>query len=215
MEFDKKWDLVLGSQSPRRKELLSHLNIPFRIKVSSQDEVVKGNHSGEIACNIALEKANHIWDDAKRDLSNPFLVTADTIVVLKNKIYGKPRNIDEAKKILRELSGKTHEVITGVNFRYRRIGDSKDSSSNEFTDETFYDLTHVTFSDIGDELLELYLRTGDSLDKAGAYGIQGGSLTFISHVEGSYSNVVGFPLDKIVLRLQSIFGADWRQVFIR
>jgi septum formation protein len=128
-------------------------------------------------------------------------------VVLDQKLYGKPKDKDDAKTILSELSGKTHEVITGVSFLFI------DQNTKKLREHLFYDFTEVTFNDIDANLMENYLATGDSLDKAGAYGIQGPGLTFISKINGSYSNVVGFPLDKIVGELAIIQGFDWRKNF--
>ena len=100
-----------------------------------------------------------------------------------------------------ELSGQKHQVITGVCFLYQGLT------------HIFYAETDVTFNIIDSDLMNNYLATGDSLDKAGAYGIQGPSLTFIKGLQGSYSNVVGFPLDRIVTELKILFGADWRANF--
>ena len=109
--------------------------------------------------------------------------------------------------ILSELSDRTHLVITGVSFLF------KDLTTQKIREHLFYDSTEVTFNEITPDLMNNYISTGDSLDKAGAYGIQGPSLTFISKVNGSYSNVVGFPLDKVVGELKIILGNNWRQLF--
>lgn len=119
-------------------------------------------------------------------------------MVLDGEIINKPANVDEARKILKKLSGKTHEVYTGVSFIFK--------TENKIIKHTFFDKTLVTFCSIDHDLLELYLKTGESLDKAGAYGIQGRALGFIEKLDGSYSNVVGFPLDKVLLNLKSILG---------
>lgn len=201
-----KFTLILGSQSPRRKELLSWLNIPFKILTADLDEVSKETHSEKIAMDIASQKATAVLGKIV-SLERPFIISSDTIVVLNNSLYGKPKDKEDARRILQELSGKTHEVITGVSFYFL------DPNTKKMREHLFYDSTEVTFSNITDDLMEHYLATGDSLDKAGAYGIQGPSLTFITKVNGSYSNVVGFPLDKIVSELAIILGDDWRKVF--
>lgn len=201
-----KFSLILGSQSPRRKELLSWLNIPFKIITADLAEESQESDSEKIAMDIASQKAHAVFAQAS-GVTNPFIISSDTIVVLNNKLYGKPKDKDDARAILNELSDKTHQVMTGVSFLYL------DQNTNKMREHLFYDLTEVTFSEITKELMDHYIATGDSLDKAGAYGIQGPGLTFISKVNGSYSNVVGFPLDKVVSELGIILGDDWRKNF--
>lgn len=201
-----KFSLVLGSQSPRRKELLSWLNIPFTIITADLAEESQELDSEQIAMDIASQKAHAVLPQAS-GVANPFIISSDTIVVLNNKLYGKPKDKDDARAILNELSDKTHQVMTGVSFLF------KDLNTNKMREHLFYDLTEVTFNEITKELMDHYIATGDSLDKAGAYGIQGPGLTFISKVNGSYSNVVGFPLDKVVSELGIILGDDWRKNF--
>lgn len=205
MESDK-FNLILGSQSPRRKELLSWLNVPFQILTADLAEVSDESSSEKIAMDIASQKARAVMEQATQ-IDRPFIISSDTIVVLNNKLYGKPSDVNDAKKILSELSGKTHEVITGVSFLY------VDQKTNKLREHLFFDFTEVTFNAITDDLMENYLATGDSLDKAGAYGIQGAGLTFISKINGSYSNVVGFPLDKIIGELSIVLGSNWRKYF--
>jgi septum formation protein len=204
-----KYNLVLGSQSPRRKELLSWLNIPFKILTADLAEVSQESVPQIIAMDIASQKARAVYEQAKNDSSivNPFIISSDTIVVLNQKLYGKPKDKEDARDILSELSNTTHEVITGVSFLY------VDKNTDSLTEHLFFDSTQVTFNKITDDLMENYLATGDSLDKAGAYGIQGAGLTFISKINGSYSNVVGFPLDKIVRELSILLGSGWRKNF--
>jgi len=201
--MDKKYKCILASQSPRRKELMSWLNIPFEVIVSHAEEESSQTDPSLFAREIAQLKADAV---AMRCDKNAFVISSDTIVVLGQKIYGKPRDTDDARKILSELSNQTHEVITAVCFQYY-VQDKK-------VQLHFFDSTKVTFSHIDPVLMENYLLTKDSLDKAGAYGIQGPSLTFIKHLDGSYSNVVGFPLDKIVNELKKIFGENWQKCFV-
>jgi septum formation protein len=195
-----KFKLILGSQSPRRKELLSWLNIKYEIIVADLDEISEEKEPTKVAVDLALQKAKTVYLRCNNQ-NNNFVITADTLVVLDQQIYGKPKDRADAARILAELSGKKHQVITGVCFYYNQH------------EHLFYDQTDVTFNNIDSELMKNYLDTNDSLDKAGAYGIQGPSLTFISRINGSYSNVVGFPLDKIVTELQSLFGINWREKF--
>jgi septum formation protein len=202
-----KFKLILGSQSPRRKELLSWLKIPFSIVTADLDEISHETDVYEIAMDLATQKAKAV--QGKISQSEPFFIMAsDTIVVLDGILYGKPKDRHHAQEILSKLSDRTHEVVTGVCFSFL------DSEAKKIKTHRFFDKTEVTFNEITPELMNAYLDTGDSLDKAGAYGIQGPSLTFISKINGSYSNVVGFPLDKIVTELDIILGNDWRKSFI-
>ncbi|RLA63472.1 MAG: septum formation protein Maf [Epsilonproteobacteria bacterium] len=205
----KKYTLILASQSPRRIELLGHLNIPFEIIPSNIVEDPQ-----ETALKLAELKGINICESLKGregygETFFPFVVSSDTQVRLGEKIFGKPANREEAKKILLELQGKSHEVITAVYMgRF-------DISTGEFLHSAFYCTSKVTFDQISDDILDQYLDTGDSLDKAGAYGIQGPGLIFINHIEGSYSNVVGFPLAEFLKQLKEFLGdsTNWRSLF--
>ncbi len=206
MELNK-YKLILGSQSPRRKELLSWLNIPFSIVTADLDEISEETSSEKIAMDLASQKAHAVWDKLGDSESHHFVIASDTIVVLDNELYGKPKDKEDAKRILMELSGKTHQVMTGVCFLFKNL------ETNKVREHLFFDLTEVNFNEISQDLLEAYIATGDSLDKAGAYGIQGPGLTFISKINGSYSNVVGFPLDKIAAELAIILGDEFKKRF--
>jgi septum formation protein len=204
MELNK-YRLILGSQSPRRKELLTWAKIPFKIVTVDLAEESNEENPIDVAIDIAFQKGSAVYHSISEE-ENGFVISADTIVVLGEKIYGKPKDREDAKRILTELSNNTHQVITAVCFLFK-------DSHNKLRVHKFYDQTDVTFNEITAELMENYLNTGDSLDKAGAYGIQGPSLTFISKLGGSYSNVVGFPLDKVLSELTIVLGEKWRSHF--
>lgn len=205
--MDKKvYQVILGSASPRRKELMQHTFLNYQIVTSDLDEVSKCSNPVDIVQDLAFQKAKDVF--SKVDGSkNPFVIGADTIVVIDNKILGKPTSKEKAGDMLLKLSNRTHQVLTGVAFIW---------DQNEFT---FYECTEVTFGNITNDLLDFYLSTGESMDKAGAYGIQGAALGFIENVKGSYSNVVGLPVDKVILNLKSIFTSvddnlgEWRKRF--
>ncbi len=186
---EEKIKLILGSGSPRRKELLGYLNIPFTIVTADLEEHSDSKVPSTFAIDISEQKGSAVFESLE-DKENVLVISSDTIVVLGDKIYGKPYNREKASEMLLELSNQTHEVITAVSFFTKKAKHS------------FFESTKVTFEKIDPELLEKYLDTGESLDKAGAYGIQGSSLFFISRLEGSYSNVVGFPLDKVLHELK-------------
>lgn len=204
MELDK-YKMILGSQSPRRKELLSWLKIPFEIKTADLAEISLETDPIEVAMDLAHQKAEAVMNVLDKG-QNPFVISSDTIVVFDNQIFNKPQDRAEAREILSKLSNNTHYVITGVCFQF--LDENKKMRKHHF-----FDKTDVTFSEIDTVLMENYLDTGDSLDKAGAYGIQGPGLTFISKINGSYSNVVGFPLDRVKDELAIVLGENWRDRF--
>lgn len=206
---EKTFKLILGSQSPRRKELLAHLDIPFTIVTADLDEVSTFITPDDVVRDLAIQKGQAVLAQcmkSKMDVT-PLIISSDTIVCLNDEIFNKPNDVDDARRILQTLSGKTHIVRTAVAF-----------TCPEQKSYSFIVATEVTFDKIAPEILESYLKTGDSLDKAGAYGIQGPSLSFISSIKGSYSAVVGFPLSDIVSHLKKFIGdesMDWRSRFIK
>ncbi len=210
---NSKLELILASTSPRRRELLSHLRIPFQILSQNVDEVSDAVDPSAFSLEIADMKGQAVYDLLRQEnpKKNYFVISADTIVTHQGKIYGKPKDVSEAREFLSELSGTTHSVYTAVVVKMVCNGTE---SGFSFAEES-----KVTFNKISQDLMERYLATNDSLDKAGAYGIQGPSLTFISKVDGCYSNVVGFPLSRFVFEtaqfLQQNFPreASWFKLF--
>ena len=196
---------VLASNSPRRKELLSQI-MDFAVICAEIDETIVGELPPEkIVQELALRKANFTFEHLlklkeilkdKKDLDDEMLmqaklvtdshsfgvIGADTVVALNGKVYGKPKDKDDAFRILKELSGKTHSVFTGV--AVLKIDGVK----------VFYSETKVTFDELPDDEIWEYIETGEPMDKAGAYGIQGFGGTFVTGIEGDYTNVVGFPM---------------------
>lgn len=176
-------DIVLASGSPRRRELLEAAGIPFRVIVSDADESNDDvNAPADLAMANARQKAQAV---AATLSSSSVVIGADTIVVLDGRVFGKPKGEEDAKGMLRELSDRTHEVITGVCIV--RDGEA----------ETFAETTRITFKHLSDEEIDAYVATGEPLDKAGAYGIQGGAGTFASSIDGDYDNVVGLPVARL------------------
>lgn len=173
------YKIILASASPRRKELLSYLNIDFTIIPSKKDENASGSPE-EVVKSLALQKASDIASKYK----DCFVIGADTIVCLDNKVLGKPKNKDDAFRMLSMLSGRKHRVLTGVCV-YSPI-------SKEFRIE--YDSTDVYFDDLSDEEINAYIATGEPFDKAGSYAIQGIGGAMISRIDGCASNVIGLPL---------------------
>lgn len=212
MALNKKFSLVLASQSPRRKELLGWIDVPFAIHSSDVEEVSLSSEPVQVALDIARLKGENVWDTMPENLknNNPLIVASDTLVELEGKIYGKPATKEEARQMLSELSNRWHRVVTSVFLKAEFNGEEK---QHEFAVET-----KVKFADITEDIMGPYLESGESMDKAGAYGIQGKGLTFVEAIEGSYSNVVGFPLHEFLTHLKAFLGhkeneVNWRESF--
>jgi septum formation protein len=192
MIIDKLNDfkIILASRSPRRQQLLLELGLKFDVVIKEYNEIYPEGLSGEeIARYVAHEKAACF----KYDLSdNEIVITADTIVWCNNKVLGKPLNHKDAERILNEISGNTHEVITGVSLLSR---------SKELT---FSDSTKVTFDSLSEDEIDYYIDKYKPYDKAGAYGIQEWiGIIACSHIDGSYFNVVGLPVQRLYKELQN------------
>jgi septum formation protein len=188
--------IVLASGSPRRKELFAQLGLTPTIWSSDIPEMSSTTEKPEsIAKSLALQKAlraSNIFEDS-------LIIAADTIVVLDGSIMGKPRNNGEAFEMLKALSGRSHEVITGIAI----IDSSKGSKVVE------YEKTIVTFRNLENDRINSYIDTGEVLDKAGAYGIQGKGALLVEKIEGCYFNVVGLPLTKLESCLEKYFDTKF------
>ncbi len=173
--------LILASASPRRKELLEGLGLAFEIITSHCPEVwEKGLSPRQVARKLALDKA----DDVVGKVDSGIVIGADTLVVLEDEILCKPRDHGDAVRILKRLSGKSHEVITAVAVIDVATGQTLQGEG----------ITQVHFRELSDEEIGRYVKTEEPMDKAGAYGIQGKGILFVEGIEGCYTNVVGLPL---------------------
>lgn len=179
-----RYKIILASGSPRRQQFFKDLDLDFEIRLKDIEEIYPKNLKAEEITNFLSElKANAFQDDLSE---NELLITSDTIVWLNNKALGKPKNYDDAFAILKSLSNATHEVITSVTF--------KTSAKTE----TIFEVTKVTFTTLSDDAIRYYLNNYKPFDKAGAYGIQEWiGLVGISKIDGSYTNVVGLPTEKV------------------
>jgi septum formation protein len=178
--------LILASSSPRRSELLKQADIPFQVKVSSVEENMNQSLApSELVQSLALQKANDVYQLEQSSV----VLGADTIVAFEDKVLGKPKNASDAKRMLKMLSGSEHAVYTGVAIV---------SNSETYT---FYEKTIVAFWNLSDGDINKYVNSGEPLDKAGAYGIQGLGATLVKRIEGDYFNVVGLPLSRTVREL--------------
>jgi septum formation protein len=185
--------LILASQSPRRHELLQLLNLPFEIIPSGVDESTASRDlkPASLARWLAERKAA----DVAARYPDAVVIGADTIVVLGDEVMGKPVDLSDARRMLRALSGQTHRVITGVTVvragsEPRRLADAIE--------------TEVSFRPLTDNEVEAYLLTGEPMDKAGAYAIQGYAALFVAGVRGDYPNIVGLPVARVAAMLRSL-----------
>ena len=193
-------DIILASGSPRRRELLAKAGVKFQVFQVKADVTLSEEDAADV------ERASEILAERKAAaavqaiLAQPYvgqatIIGADTMVALDGKIYGKPRSAEAAQATLRALSGKTHQVVTGVSvwrLLYAAPDDVKMGRRN------FHVVSNVTFKDLSDEEIAAYVRTGESRDKAGAYGIQGEGAKLVASYEGDYDNIVGLPVTALL-----------------
>lgn len=188
-------DIVLASASPRRRELLEQIGLEFEIKVSNVEEVVTATHPKEVVEELSRQKAKAVFEELLKEQRKGVLVIgADTVVAVGDRILGKPASKEAAANMLRELSGKTHEVYTGVTLMYF---DPFAGNEKSIAEKSFHEKTKVTFFAMTEEEIATYVSTGDCMDKAGAYGIQGFCARYIEGIEGDYNNVVGLPVGRL------------------
>ncbi len=184
--MDRK--IILASASPRRKELLQYIVPEFDIVPADIDETVPGNVPAEESAEfLAVKKASFISEKYPESI----VIGCDTVVVIGGEILGKPSDTSAAEKMLKKLSGRTHSVITGVCISYGRLTDS------------FSCRTLVRFYPLSEEEIAGYIATGEPMDKAGAYGIQGKGCLLAESVNGDFFNVVGLPVSMLKRRLEA------------
>lgn len=182
--------MILASKSPRRKEILEKIGFNIKILV---EEVIEESEQDKIEEKIKEISYKKVIEIAKKN-PNEYIVGADTVVVIENEILGKPKDREDAKKMIKKLSGKRHEVITAFSF----LNLEKNIKITECVK------SEVIFKDITCEELDWYLSTNDYKDKAGGYGIQGKAAIFIEKINGDYYSIMGFPLEKFIDCLKKI-----------
>ena len=172
-------EIVLASASPRRQELLKNAGIPFSVRPANLKEIRRPNEDPmAFAERMAREKAHAVHES----IPNGCILAADTVVVLDDQVFGKPNSAADAARMLRRLAGRRHNVITGVCLLGTGFEDVRSET------------TTVQFNQLTDDEIQHYISTGEPMDKAGAYGIQGLASRWISRIEGDYFNVVGLPV---------------------
>lgn len=183
--------VVLASGSPRRRELLEQIGIKFDVRVSEVDEeIAPGTKPHQAVEELSYRKAKAVWEELQEKET---VIGADTVVALGDQILGKPKDADEAKEMLTRLQGREHYVYTGVTIL-----------TKEGKRVTFHEGTKVTFTPMSREEIDSYVATGDPLDKAGAYGIQGEFAKYVKGIQGDYNSVVGLPAGRLYQELTRI-----------
>lgn len=180
--------IILASKSPRRKELLEQMGLKFSVRSKDVPELFTGETPEESVSELALKKALAV----AKDLTNGLVIGADTVVVLEDRVLGKPESPLHAQEMLLALSGKKHQVLTGVAV--------VDVASGNYLCN--WEMTDVFFRHLTNHTIESYVESKEPMDKAGAYGIQGKGGLLVSRIEGCYFNVVGLPIGKLAEMLE-------------
>ena len=193
----EEYQIILASASPRRKELLAQMGLSFLICPAKGEEHAEADAPAAIVEELSRKKAEEVFQSVlAEDLlkKKPLVIGADTVVALDEKILGKPKDAGEAREMLSRLSGKKHQVFTGVTLMTQDGYQVRQKSFSVCTDVHFCTLTE-------DEIVA-YVATGDPMDKAGAYGIQSGAGIFVEGISGDYNNVVGLPIARLYQELK-------------
>ena len=189
--MDNSYKIILASQSPRRAEILRMIGVSFKVESSNiHEEINQKIKQNEIPINLSKAKAEKI----SHKYPDKIIIGADTVVIFNKKIFGKPKNKNESKKMLKALSGNCHEVITGVTIMNEKLGFIK----------TFSETTKVFVQKIPTKQIEFYVNNYNTLDKAGSYGIQEWFSVWIKKINGCYYNVMGLPVSKLYRHLVEI-----------
>lgn len=201
--------IILASASPRRRELLEQIGLDFVVCPARGKEVINSRIPNEVVMELSCQKAEEVASMIKvygkehEELMTPqdlMVIGADTVVSVEGQILGKPRDEADAARMLSLLSGREHEVYTGVALVFL-------DSSQRAGKHVFYEKTSVFMKDMSEREIQRYIATGEPMDKAGAYGIQGKCAIFVDKIDGDYNNVVGLPLAAIYRELRKL-GID-------
>lgn len=200
-------NVILASQSPRRKELLEQAGFTFEIITSDVEEKINHTKPSQIAESLSRQKAEDVFSKVidkygAGQAGNYLVIGADTIVAIEDIILGKPKDREDAYNMMKLLSGRTHQVYTGVSV----VTASETKPQTKINIHTFYECTDVTFYEITDDEINEYLDAGDEwADKAGAYGVQATvGAKFLKELKGDYNNVVGLPMARLYQELKGI-----------
>lgn len=195
--------IVLASGSPRRKELLAKTGLKFSVVVSGGEEKAETSDPAETVEKLSLDKASAVADLLQAEKEPQLIIGADTVVACDGEILGKPSDREDAFRMLWKLQGQTHQVYTGVTLLLKK--------KHAWQAHTFSEKTDVQFYPVSREELLAYIETGEPMDKAGSYGIQGGFGIYVKGICGDYNNVVGLPVGRLVYELKKL-GIDIRGI---
>ncbi len=187
--------IILASQSPRRRELMELIGFPFSVRVSETEELITRHDPAAVTEELSWQKAQAVAAELD-DVQEIIVIGADTVVSVEGQILGKPASKDEARSMIRTLQGRDHMVYTGVTILGR-------SAVHGDRCETFSEGTRVTVASMSEDEIELYISTEEPYDKAGAYGIQGTFARFIQGISGDYYNVMGLPVHRLYEQLKT------------
>ena len=195
---------ILASASPRRKELLEQIGMKFEVRVSEAEEITQATEPAEYVMELSFLKVEDVavMYDARGVNQDFVVIGSDTVVAAEGEILGKPKDKDDARRMISMLSGKTHQVYTGVTLMIFK--------DERMTRETFYEKTDVTFYEMTEKQIEEYISSPEPYDKAGAYAIQGLCSAYIKGINGDYASVVGLPVSRICHELTK-YGIEWAE----
>ena len=189
--------IILGSSSPRRRELLQGIFEKFDVIPSNFDEsTINSNDFADPKDFVKVQSTKKAEELSDRVKDADIVITADTIVTFDGKILGKPHTHEVAYKMISDLSGRSHEVVTGVHVSFPKLG----------KEVSFTETTLVIFDDLPEAVIKAYADSNDPLDKAGAYGIQSGAVSLITKIDGDYSNVVGLPVHTLAKEIYKVLN---------
>ncbi|MEY8236527.1 Maf family protein [Lachnospiraceae bacterium 66-29] len=191
--------LILASASLRRKELLEQIGADFKVLAAKGEETAVSTKPERLVLELSAQKASEVAESLPAGADNSIVLGADTIVAFQGEILGKPKNEEDAARMLQMLCGNTHSVYTGVTVIIIE-GEKQQLHS-------FYEETKVTMYPMTERQISSYINTGEPMDKAGAYGIQGKFAVYIEKIDGDYNNVVGLPVARVYQELRK-FGID-------
>ncbi len=191
--------IILASASPRRRELLGQIGLEFEVRVSNVEEKVTAVEPGLVVEELSEQKAEAVLAELACE-EDVLVIGADTVVAAKGRILGKPSDEKDAIRMLEELSGESHEVYTGVTLLYRSFRGEEPCVQRH----VFHERTKVKFYPMSPQEIEFYAASGECMDKAGAYGIQGLCARYIQGIEGDYNNVVGLPVGRLYQEIKRL-----------
>ena len=193
--------IILASASPRRRELLAQIGMNFTVMPSDAEEKGESGVPEEMVKELSGQKAGDIFNKlSRKEQSEALVIGADTVVSLDGQIMGKPRDKEAAVRMLAALQGRTHQVYTGVTLLWQQ------EETGEVQEVSFFEKTEVTMFPMSEAEIREYTDTGEPMDKAGAYGIQGKCAAFIKGISGDYNNVVGLPIGRLYQEIKKNVG---------